>query len=54
MSQRDFSNLGPPLAEESPLITALLGVSAVFLVIGIIVLSYYLKTNYDAYLWSWG
>ena len=39
--------------DDSPLLTAMLGVAAVFTLAAVIVLSYYLNTWYGAYLWSY-
>ena len=38
--------------EDSPLLTAFLGVAVVFILAAVIVLSYYLKTWYGVYLWD--
>lgn len=52
MSQPDYRNSLPSGQEDSPFFTAMLGVATVFILAAVIVLSYYLKTYYGAYLWD--
>lgn len=51
MSQPSYRNTSSD-REDSPILTAMLGVAAVFILVAVIVLSYYLKTWYGAYLWN--
>ena len=52
MSQPSFSNNVPSGQEDSPILTAMLGVAVVFILAAVIVLSWYLKTWYGAFLWD--
>ena len=49
MSQPSYRNSDQ---EDSPFLTAILGVGVVFIIGAVIVLSYYLKTWYGVYLWD--
>ena len=53
MSQPGYrSNSAPVGDEDSPYLTAMLGVASVFILGAIIFLSYYLKVWYGVYLWD--
>ena len=51
MSQPNYRNTSSD-HDDSPILTAMLGVAAVFILAAVIVLSYYLNTWYGAYLWN--
>ena len=51
MSQPSYRNTSSD-QEESPFLTAMLGVAAVFIVTAVIVLSYCLHAWYGAYPWN--
>ena len=53
MSQPNFSSNIPSGQDDSPILTAMLGVAAVFILAAVVVLSWYLKSWYGAYLWNW-
>ena len=52
MSQPSYRNTVSSDREDSPFLTAMLGVATVFILAAVIVLSYYLKTWYGVYLWD--
>ncbi len=53
MSQPGYRSSNAPVGDDdSPYLTAMLGVASVFILAGTIFLSYYLKVRYGVYLWD--
>ena len=50
MSQRDYNNL--PTDGETSLINVMVVVAAIFLLVGVVVVEYYLNNNYGVNFWN--